>query len=187
MNFLQAEYAPRIDLRKVGQRLRGTALLAALALLLAVGAGVSRIALESRRADALERQLGQLWSEAVPGKPRPEDVPRALQQALRDAQQRADFLGIYGGNLSALDLLTEISKLVPADLQVIFEELSIDGQVVRIRGHTPSFAAVDQLKSALARFPSFSDIRVSEIQADSARGGNNFSVTISLAKAESAL
>jgi general secretion pathway protein L len=184
MNFLQAEYAPRIDLRKVGQRLRGTALLAALALLLAVGAGVSRIALESRRADALERQLGQLWSEAVPGKPRPEDVPRALQQALRDAQQRADFLGIYGGNLSALDLLTEISKLVPADLQVIFEELSIDGQVVRIRGHTPSFAAVDQLKSALARFPSFSDIRVSEIQADSARGGNNFSVTISLVKSE---
>lgn len=184
MNFLQAEYAPRIDLRKVGERLRGTALLAGLALLLAIGAGVSRIALESRRADALERELGQLWSEAAPGKARPEDVPRALQQALRDAQQRAEFLGIYGGNLSALDLLTEISKLVPADLQVIFEELSIDGQVVRIRGHTPSFAAVDQLKGALAKFPSFGDIHVSEIQADSTRGGNNFSVTISLAKAE---
>jgi len=184
MNFLQAEYAPRLDLRKMGAQLRGTALLAGLALLLAIGAGVSRIALESRRADALERELGQLWSAAVPGKPMPEDVPRALQQALRDAQQKADFLGIYGGKLSALDLLTEISKLVPPDLQVIFEELSIDGQVVRIRGHTPSFAAVDQLKGALARFPSFGDIRVSEIQADSARGGNNFSVTISLAKAE---
>jgi hypothetical protein len=73
--------------------------------------------------------------------------------------------------------------LVPPDLAVIFEEMSIDGQVVRIRGHTESFAAVDQLKASLSAFPNFGDIRVSEVQADSARGGNNFSVTISLAKA----
>jgi hypothetical protein len=71
---------------------------------------------------------------------------------------------------------------VPTELAVIFEELSIDGQVVRLRGHTDSFAAVDQLKEALARFPQFADIRVSEIQADPARGGNNFSITIGLAK-----
>jgi general secretion pathway protein L len=186
MNFLQAEFAPRVDLRRIARQLRGTVALAGLALALAISAGVSRLALESRRADLLERELAQIWSGAAPGKPMPSDVSKALQQALHDAQQRADFLGIYGGNLSALDLLTEISKLVPPELQIVFEELSIDGQVVRIRGHTASYAAVDQLKSALAGFPSFSDIRVSEIQADSTRGGNNFSVTISLAKAEPA-
>jgi len=52
--------------------------------------------------------------------------------------------------------------------------------VVRLRGHTPSFAAVDQLKAALAKFPHFGEIRVSEIQADANRGGNTFSVTIGL-------
>ena len=184
MNFLQAEFAPRLDLRGIVGRLRSSLALAALALVLAIGAGISRIAVESRRADAVGREIAQVWNGALPGKPLPSDVPRALQQALHDAQQRADFLGIYGGNLSALDLLTEISKLVPPDLQVVFEELSIDGQVVRIRGHTPSYAAVDQLKSALSNFPTFSDIRVSEIQSDSTRGGNNFSVAISLAKGE---
>ena len=134
----------------------------------------------------LEAELARVWSEAQPGRPVPEDVPRALEQSLREARQRADLLGIYGGNLSALDLLSEISRLVPADLALVFEELSIDGQVVRIRGHTSSYAAVDQLRGALAEFPSFADIRVSEIQADATRGGNNFNVTISLARPEGA-
>lgn len=185
-NLLQDEFAPRLDLRRFGRSMRGTALWAALALLLAVAAGANRIALESRRANRLEAELAQLWQQAAPGRPLPADVARALVDTLRQTQQRAELLGIYGGNLSALDLLGEISKLVPPGLAVVFEELSIDGQVVRIRGHTDSFAAVDQLRAALVGFPQFTDIRVSEIQADATRGGNNFSVTISLAKAGAA-
>jgi len=181
-SFLQAEFAPRLDLRQLGRQLRGTAVLAGLVAVLAVVAAVNQVVVESHRADRVETQLARIWSEAAPGRPLPDDVPDGLQSTLREARQRANLLGIYGDNLSALDVLTEISKLVPPELAVIFEELSIDGQVVRIRGHTPSFAAVDQLKAALAGFPSFTDIRVSEIQADAARGGNNFSVTISLAK-----
>jgi len=182
-NLMQKEFAPRLDLGRYGRQLRGSAFWAGLALLLAIAAGVNAIALESRRADRLEAELAQIWQQAAPGRPVPEDVTRALMDTLRQTQQRAELLGIYGGHFSALDLLGEISKLVPAKLAVIFEELSIDGQVVRIRGHTDSFAAVDQLKAALAGFPQFTDIRVSEIQADATRGGNNFSVTISLAKA----
>lgn len=104
----------------------------------------------------------------------------AFRNALRDAHERAAFLGVYGGNLSALDVLTEISARVPADLKVVVEELSIDGKVVRITGHTPSFEAVDRLRAELAGFPAFGEIRVSEIQRDARRGGNTFSITIAL-------
>src|SRR4029434_4425739 len=111
--------------------------------------------------------------EVQPGKPLPANVSKALDQALRDSQQRAEFLGIYGGSFSALDVLTEISKLVPKELAVIFEEMSIDGQIVRLRGHTESYAGVDQLKTALAAFPHFGEIRVAEISADAHRGGDS--------------
>ena len=186
MNFLQAEFAPRLDVRRLLTQFRGSLILAAIALLLLLGSGIERIAIQGRRANALEAELAQIWSQAQPGKPMPTNVSRALDVTLREAQQRADFLGLYGGNLSALDILTQISKLVPKDLDVIFEEMSIDGQVVRFRGHTPSFAAVDQLKTALAAFPHFGEIRVAEIQADAARGGNNFSVTIGLTQGDAA-
>ena len=45
---------------------------------------------------------------------------------------------------------------------------------------TYRIAAVDQLQEALRGDPRFGEIRVSEIQADPKRGGNTFSLTISL-------
>lgn len=182
-NFLKGEFAPRFELGwVVGSQFRWTGRLGAAVVLLAIASGVTHLAVADRRADRLEDEMQQLWSEVAPGQPLPRSIPGALRDALRDARDRADQLGIYGGNLSALDLLTEISKKVPAELSLVFEELGIDGQVVRIRGHTPSFAAVDQLQSALADDPHFGEIRVSEIQADSTRGGNTFSLTIRLSE-----
>jgi general secretion pathway protein L len=181
MNFLQQEFAPRLDLRRMGQELRWTLRLTGAAAVLALAFAATAMVVESRRADRLEVTLRQLWSEAFPGAPVPPDVPVALRRSLLDAQQRADFLGVYRGNLSALDLFAAISARVPRDLPVVFEELTIDGQVIRIRGHTQSFEAVDRLRASLAGTDPFSEVRVSEIQADPTRGGNTFSVTISLA------
>lgn len=183
-NLLQEEFAPRFDLRRTARELRWTGVLGSAAVVLAIAYAATAITFDSRRAERLEQQTAQLWEQAFPGRPAPENVPAALRDALRDAEQRAEFLGVYRGNRSALDLLTEISASVPSNLEVVFEELSIDGRVIRIRGHAPSFEAVDRLRSALASAPVFSEIRVSEIQSDAARGGNTFSVTISLATGE---
>jgi len=180
-NFLKGEFAPRFELGwVVGSQFRWTGRLAAGVVLMAIASGITHLAVADRRADRLEDDMETLWTEVSPGQPLPPSIPGALREALRDARDRADQLGIYGGNLSALDLLTEISRKVPAELSLVFEELGIDGQVVRIRGHTPSFAAVDRLQSALANDPHFGEIRVSEIQADANRGGNTFSLTIRL-------
>src|SRR5690606_35605388 len=61
-SFLQAEFAPRVDLRRVGRQLRGTAWLAAFALVLAIAATASRIVVESHRADVLEGELARIWT-----------------------------------------------------------------------------------------------------------------------------
>ena len=104
-----------------------------------------------------------------------------MQQAVGEAQGRADTLGVYRGNLSALDILTEISARIPSDLEVVFEELAIDGQVVQIKGHTPAFGSVDRLRAELARYEPFSSITVGDITSDARRGGQTFSMRISLA------
>lgn len=181
MNFRQGELAHRVDLRELGREFRGTAALAAgLALLAAVGLGTD-IALENRRAEALEREAQGLYADAFPGQPSPRNVVSAMQQAVGEAQDRADTLGVYRGNLSALDILTEVSSRIPKDLEVIFEELSIDRQVVQIKGHTPAFEAVDRLRAELARYEPFSAITVGEISRDARRGGQTFSMRIAMA------
>lgn len=183
-NFRQDEFAVRFDLGQLVRELAWTGVLAGIALiLLGVLAGTS-IVLESRHAEAVEQEVSRLYASAFPGRPPPANVMGSMRNAVRSAHERADFLGVYRGNLSALDLLAEISALVPPDLEVVFEELSIDRQVVRIRGHSRSFEAVDRLRAELARYEPFSQIKVSEIQRDARLGANSFNLTISLAAPE---
>ncbi len=186
MNFRQDELARRVDLRKLGRELRWTAGLAILALLLAGVSAITQIALQSRRAELVEQQTARLFQEAFPGKPIPASVLKAMKEAVRGVQQRADTLGIYRGNLSALQVLAEISSRVPTDLDVIFEELSIDRQVIQIKGHSPSFGSVDRLRAELAKYAPFSEIAVGDITSDARRGGQTFNVRISLASGSEA-
>ena len=95
----------------------------------------------------------------------------------RSEQVEPDFCG---------DLLTEISARIPKDLQVTFEELAIDRQVIRIRGHSTSFEAVDRLRTELSAYAPFSQIKVSEITSGRGDKGKSFSVTISMAATEGA-
>jgi hypothetical protein len=88
--------------------------------------------------------------------------------------------------LSALDLLTKVSQLIPDDLDVIFEELSIDRQVIRIRVYGENFQSADRLTASLAQFAPFARTRIGAIETDSKRGGKRFTVTISLAHSEDA-
>jgi hypothetical protein len=180
MNFRQDEFAVRLDLGRQLRELRSTVWLAGAALLLALISFATGTVLESRRASKVEAVAAQLWSEAFPSKPVPENVLPALREEVRSAGERAEFLGVYAGNLSALDVLTEISKRVPADLDVVFEELAIDKQIIRMRVQAKSFEAADRLGQELAKFAPFAQARIGAIETDSKTGAKRFNVTISL-------
>jgi Tfp pilus assembly protein PilN len=184
MNLRQGEHGPRIDYRQMAREMRPTLALAAAALLLGGLSLGTRMVLDARRADAAERQARALVAEALPNGAATANPLSAMQEAVHRAQRRADTLGVYRGNLSALDILTEISRLVPANLDVVFEELSIDRQVIQIKGHSPSFGSVDALRAKLSQFGPFAEITVGDITADAKRGGQNFNVRISLSDEE---
>jgi len=179
MNFRQGEWEQRIDLGAIGRQLRGSFALAGLAALLALASVATRIVLDDQRADHAEREARAIAAGALGAEPSGGAIA-AMQRAVRAAQDRADTLGVYRGNLSALDVLTEISSHVPPELDVSFDELSIDRQVVQIKGHAPSYEAVDRLRQELARYGPFSEITVGDITSDPRRGGQNFSARISL-------
>ncbi len=182
MNFRQDEFALRLDLARQLRDFRPTVWLAGAAVLLAAVAFGTGTVLEARRASKVEGQAAQLWTQAFPDKPVPENLVAALREEVRAAGERAEFLGVYAGNLSALDVLTEISKRVPADLDVVFEELAIDKQMIRMRVQAKSFEAADRLGVELGKFPPFAQARIGAIETDNKTGAKRFDVTISLAR-----
>jgi general secretion pathway protein L len=180
MNFRQEEFAVRVDVGRALRELRGTGWLAAVAAALALLAVVTHGWLDSRQASAFEAQTRKLYTEAFPGVATPTSPLTAMREAVRSANDRADYLGVYRGNLSALDLLSEISNRVPDGLDVALEELSIDRQTVRMRVQAQSFQAADQLGAALQKFGPFANSRIGAIETHKKTGAKRFSVTISL-------
>jgi general secretion pathway protein L len=184
MDFRQEEFAVRLDLGRYRRDLAWPLGLAIAAVILGLVSVVTSTGLMSYRARQLEAQIEQLYAEAFPGQALPANPLSALRQEISSATSRAEFLGVYRGNLSALDLLTEISKLIPKDLDVVFDELSIDRQLIRMRVYATSFESADRLGAELAKFPPFAQARIGSIESDPKRGGKRFDVTISLAPPE---
>lgn len=186
MNFRQDEFARRLDLARYRREFAPTLVLAGIVLALALVSFTANRLLESRGAGDVEGQVAALYQQAMPGQPVPDDPVRALREAVREAQSRAEFLGVYGGNLSALDLLQEISARVSPDLDLVFEELSIDGQTILIRVVAKSFEAADRLGTELSSFGPFAQTRIGAIETDRLTGDKKFNVTISLSAEDSA-
>src|SRR5262249_14361107 len=145
-----------------------------------ITSALSGALLESGTARRSEHQVAALWSQAFPDKPVPENPVAAMREAVSAAHTRAEFLGVYRGNRSALDLLGEISRRAPKDLDVVFEELSIDRSTIRIRAFTKSFEAAERLGAELAKFAPFSKVQVGAIETDPKRDVKKFNVTIGL-------
>jgi len=182
MNFRQDEFAYRADFRRFfGREMRPTAILAGIALLLLGTSSATSIALESRRALQLESQARRIYAEIFPGQPVPDRPVTALGEAVAAARARADFLGLYGGNLSALDLMGELSARVPPDLKVKFEEVNIDRQVIRVKVASENYEAADRLENELKKAPPFGGASVSG-QIKKTKETITFSINIPLAE-----
>jgi len=179
-NFRQDEFTKPIDLSRYRRDFGTTGALAAGVAVLSMMSFCSGTYLDSRRAGGIEREIASLHQEALPGKPVPDNALASLRTAVADAKERANFLGVYRGNLSALDVLVEISQRVPPALDVVFDELAIDRQTVRIRAYTPSFEAAEKLEDELKKYGPFANTRIGNIANDKKTSRYRFDLIISL-------
>jgi hypothetical protein len=177
VDFRQDEFSYRANLGWIfGPEFRSTFILAGVFAVMLALSFVGSIVVEARKAEQLENQARAIYLALFPGQPEPERPMSALGQAVTQAQDRADFLGLYGGNLSALDLMTRLSGLIPSDLKLKFDEIAIDPKVIRIKVTTDSYESMDRLENELRTEPHFTSVDVAG-QAKRQRDG---SVTFSL-------
>jgi type II secretion system protein L len=182
MNFRQGEYAFRQDLVQLFNReLRPTAALAGVFVLLLIISTITTISLQYRHAASFDEAAAQLYRQAFPDRPAPGDPVGALGSELRAAQARADFLGLYSGDRSALELLAELSRTIPADLAVRITEVNIDRNQIRLDVEAEGYEAADRLTSVLSQTEPFRGAAVAgSVKTDQRTGGVSFNVSIPL-------
>lgn len=183
LNFRQGEFAFRQNFSELFAReLRPTGALAAVLAALLVVSTSTTIFLEHRRANRHHEAASQLYTEAFPDKAPPDNPVGALSRELRAAEDRADFLGLYSGNRSALDLLAELSRTIPTDLEVRVTEVNIDRNLIRLDIEAEGYEAADRLTAVLSETAVFKRAKVAgSIKTDRKSGGVSFNVSIPLA------
>ncbi|MEM9174207.1 MAG: pilus assembly protein PilM [Myxococcota bacterium] len=184
MNFRRGEFAYRQDLTAVfGRELRPTAILAAIVVGLLLASTLSGIVIENQRAGRHREAAEQLYAEAFPERATlPANPASALRGELAAAQERAEFLGLYSGNRSALNLLAALSEAIPPDLEVRITEVAIDRNVIRLDVDAQGYEAADRLTSVLAETSPFEGAEVAgSVRQDRKTGGVSFNVNIPLA------
>jgi general secretion pathway protein L len=184
-NFRQDEFSFRSNYAWLfGPDLRPTWGMALVCLVLAGLSGIVSIQLESRRAERLEGQLASHYAQFFPDQPIPSRPLAAFSQQVASARERASFLGLYGGNLSALDLLTLLSELIPSDLTLKFDEISIDQNVIRIKVAAQNYEAQDRLENVLKSESVFAAADVSGSAKRLKDGSVTFGLSIPLNQTE---
>jgi len=181
LNFRQEEFSYKTDLRSfLGKDLRPTAFLAGGTAALAVAWAGTSMVLDANRAEATQSEAVRLYSDALPDEPLPTNPTRALAERIDESRELADFLGVYGGNHSALDLLGELSSRIPKDLDVRFEEVNITGRVIRIKVSASTFEASERLTKVIAAAPPFQRAEVKGSIETDRGGGKTFTLAITL-------
>ena len=184
MNFRQGDLAFRQDYSAYFSReLRPTAVLAGVFVALLLVSTIASIVLEHRRADRHQRAAAQLYAEAFPDRGAPPANPAsALRSELAAAEERAEFLGLYNGNRSALALLAELSQAIPTDLDVRITEVNIDRNVIRLDVDAEGYEEADRLTAVLSATSPFEAAEVAgSIKTDRKTGGVSFNVNIPMA------
>ncbi|MDG2334071.1 MAG: pilus assembly protein PilM [Myxococcota bacterium] len=185
LNFRKNEFAYRSSYAwLVGSELRPTLALVGVCVLLLVAVGITSVRLEASRAQQLERQMSSRYAAIFPNKPPPSLPMAALAQDVSSARERANFLGLYGGNLSALDLLTLLSERIPAELTLKFDEINIDQNVIRIKVAAQNYEAQDRLENVLKAEPVFAQADVTGSAKRLKDGSVTFGLSIPLNQAE---
>ncbi len=157
INFRKGEFAYHIA--DEGARRRKRTLIiagAAAAVLLMANLGVRYYLIESSYG-RLDKQIRDIYLQAVPGAKNVADPVRMLRSNLDEARKK---FGVLGSGTSALDVMKAVNDGVPKEVRVSFQEFNLDGDQLKIQGETASFEAVDKIKAELQKSDLFSQVAV---------------------------
>ncbi len=183
LNLRREEFVYRRDFDVVRRKFMPSLIIATTLLLLLIGGVVVKTMKNRAIAADIDARIEQVFRETNPDVTRIVDPLAQMRLSLAEMKRRTEALGLYAGNVTALDVLREISSRVPPGLDVTLSTLSIDEDRIRLQGITQSFELAERVKSELEKIPFFKEVNVGQVQADRG-GGKSFDVTITMGSRE---
>jgi type II secretory pathway component PulL len=158
-NFRQGEFKTKAATGKLKDQLKWAAAAAGIILLLAVINQVLDYSLQARRLDNIKKQIAFIFKKNYPEATTMVDP---LQQLKTKLAENKKAFGFHEGasEVTVVDLLKDISGLIPPSLDIIIAGFSYENDVVSIKGEAKNIDAVSAVKNELMKSTHFKEVSI---------------------------
>ncbi len=163
IDFRREEFAFRGTWQKIRRRVFTTIALAVGLTAVLVTGFLWRLEMEKKTAKDLSRKTRLILVNTFPGQPvvaegsELKEMEKRVENARNELKYYQDMISV-----SSLDILREISAVIPEDIKVQVVVLDIDEKRVIFRGRTEKYRPADLIKNALAKSDYFVGDKIKE-------------------------
>ncbi len=159
-DLCQGSFRPAGLMGKLRAPVIRTAALFGLIVLLGIGNLVIGYSSAKSSYDNYSQSLRSEFMELFPGTKVVSELPQLQEKFIQLERRSNDLIAYSGSGTGALAVLGELSRIVPEELALKINELSIDSKRLRIEGTVPSFDAVEKVKVAMEGSSRFGEVKV---------------------------
>jgi type II secretory pathway component PulL len=180
LNFRQGPFAAKKLWIEHKRSLIKTGIVAGLVLALAFFNVVLDSYLMNKKLAHLNRQITAIFTATFPDVKKIVDPEQQMQIEMKSVRKKA-LIPISGGKpIRFIDLLNDISRLIPSKADVNLTRLVIGPESIAISGDTETFNAVDDIKGRLEQSEFFKKITISSANIDRSDNRVRFKLKVNL-------
>jgi general secretion pathway protein L len=132
-----------------------------------------------KNAEALDRQIIELFESTFPGaKTVPGTAIAQMQVKIQEKKKTALFSDETSTHVRSIEIINEISRLTPKEVDVVITNLVVSPGNVTISGDTATFNMVDDLKGRLEKSDFFSEVIITSANLN--KSGNRVDFKLKL-------
>jgi Tfp pilus assembly PilM family ATPase len=158
-NFRQGEFKSRTAGIKIKEHLKKIAIVASVIVSLAIINQGLDYSLQARRLDNIKKDISFLFKKYYPEASAMVDPLQQLKTKL--AENRKTFgAANAGADVTVLDLVKDISGLIPPSAFIMITNFSYEGEVVLVKGEAKNIDAVTAAKNELLKSRYFKEVSI---------------------------
>jgi general secretion pathway protein L len=181
-NFRKNEFAKRPSFSRYRHLVPRVGVPVLICFLLGIGYLWNDYSQRERKLALLESESQEIFAATLPGVKRTKAPVDQLKIEVRELKK--GLLGDAGleSDIKVIDMLAELSSLIPESIQVHVARMVVDRQNILLRGLTDNFNSVDGLKKVLEKSDYFRSVTINSANLATKVSGVRFELKLELNK-----